>query len=159
MMNKIKFAAAILAVAGGLLAAPSAASAATAGTAESVYTVSGIHRCADANDGVGYACVNLGAASTYSATQIWINGHVDCYWWADEPIELDITWCGVGGGNGTAVLNIGINWQIPTWSAHGLYERMDILANHGGCSTWGTNSAVGKIYTWANAALQCEAPA
>jgi hypothetical protein len=139
----------------------SAASAASARPAESVYTLSGINRCAADNDGVDYACVSLAAHSTYSATQIWINGNVACTWWS-TGVEEDITWCGVGGGNGTATLNIGINWNIPAWSANGLYERMDIFANHdyGGCSTWGTNSPVGSVYNWYNdGAVQCEGAA
>jgi opacity protein-like surface antigen len=158
-MRRIKSAAALLALAAALLAVPSAAIAASVSPAESVYTHSDIYRCMLVTDGHGEACVVLGTYSTYSATQIWINGHVSCSWYANEPTNLEITWCGVGGGNGTAVLNIGVNWQVPNWDASGLYERMDILAGHGGCSTWGTNSAVGQIYTWANASLQCESAA
>jgi hypothetical protein len=157
-MCKIKSAAAVLALAAGLLAAPSAASAASARPAESVYTLSGLDRYAADNDGVDWAAVSLSAYSTYSATQIWINGHVSCTWWS-TGVEEDITWCGVGGGNGTATLNIGINWEIPAWNAYNLYERMDILAAGGGCTTWGTNSPVGSIYNWANDNLECEGPA
>jgi hypothetical protein len=158
-MSRIKLAAAMLVVAAGLLAAPGAASAVSTRPAESVYTHSDIDRCMLVNNGYGETCVVLGAYSTYSASQIWINGHVSCSWYTNTAANLEITWCGVGGGNGTAVLNIGVNWQVSNFKAYGLYERMNILAGHGGCSTSGTNRAVGDIYAWANASLQCEAAA
>ena len=40
--------------------------------------------------------------------------------------SVKITWCGVGGGNGTGALNIGDNFSFP--GIGGLYERMDIFA-------------------------------
>jgi hypothetical protein len=157
-MRNIRSAAAILAVAAALLAAPSAAS---AGPAESVYTTSSMTRCfvnTNAND---YSeCVHFQAYSTYSATQIWINGQVSCSWSSSGDITpVDITWCGVGGGNGTAYLNVGLNWNVPDWNAYGLYERMNIVSGGGGCTTFGTNSPVGQINDWWNDSLTCEAPA
>jgi hypothetical protein len=153
-MNKIKSAVAVLAAIAGLLAAPSAASAA-AKPAESVYTTSSIDRCFQVGNG-DFACVDLQAYSTYSATQIWINGQVNC---AGQGPSIQITWCGVGGGNGTAVLNIGVNWNDPNFDAYNLYERMDILAAGGGCTTWGTNEPWGLILWWFNDSLTCEASA
>jgi hypothetical protein len=173
-MRKIKLAAAVLAAVAGLLAGPVAANAASAGSAESVYTLSSMTRAFGAlepcNGDSNVLCtysgdVHFQVYSTYSASQIWINGKVSCKGQgydgnpraADGPV--DITWCGVGGGNGTAVLNVGVNWNVPAWAADGLYERMDLLAGGGGCTTWGTNSVYGYIAFWSNWELSCEAPA
>jgi hypothetical protein len=151
-MRKIKSVVAMsvvatLAVAGGVLATTGSAS------AESVYTLSYINRCANVKG--THDCVGLQANSTYSATQIWINGSVFC---GDEQGNVDVTWCGVGGGNGTATLNIGVNFNFG--AVTGLYERMDIYANDGGCSTWGSNSDVDGISQWWNAgSVVCEEPA
>jgi hypothetical protein len=154
-MGKIRSAAAVLAVVAGLLAAPSAALAASAAPAESMYTTSSIDRCFQEFNG-DFACVDLQAYSTYSASQIWINGHVNCQ---GQGPSIQITWCGVGGGNGTAALNIGVNWNDINFGAYYMYERMDILAGHGGCTTWGTNKPVGLILWWFNDSLTCEAAA
>jgi hypothetical protein len=148
-MSRIKSAAVILAAVAGLLAASGAAGAASAAPAASVYTTSSMTRCFDTQ------CVHFQAYTTYSASQIWINGHVTC----GGSIIANITWCGVGGGNGTAYLNIGLNWNVPAWDAYGLYERMNIVSGGGGCTTYGTNSDVGIINTWSNENLVCEAPA
>ena len=126
-MRKIKLAAAVLAAVTGLLAAPLAANAASARPAESVYTLSSMTRafsalepcpgdsnvyCTDSGD------VHFQVYSTYSASQIWINGKVSCkgqgYSGLPTAAPVDITWCGVGGGNGTAVLNVGVNWERPS---------------------------------------------
>ncbi len=172
-MRKIKLAAAVLAAVAGLLAAPLAANAASARPAESVYTRSSMTRAFSAlepcpGDSNVY-CTESGdvyfqAYSTYSASQIWINGKVSCKGQGyDGPpptaAPVDITWCGVGGGNGTAVLNVGVNWNVPAWSTGGLYERMDLLAGGGGCTTWGSNSIVGYIVFWDTWELSCEARA
>jgi hypothetical protein len=164
-MSKIKLAAVTLATVAGLVAVPGAAGAASASPASAeVYTTSSMIREMDNTiinaQGVSttYAStVYFQVYSTYSSSQIWINGHVTCDGGGDAPVN--ITWCGVGGGNGTAVLNVGVNWDVPDWDAYGLYERMDLLANHGGCTTWGSNSAVGEIDRWANDSLVCEAGA
>jgi hypothetical protein len=171
-MSKIKLAAAIMAMSSGLLAVPGVASAASIRPAESVYTTSYIERAFDRTDPnapatTEVAGVYLQAYSTYSATQIWVNGHVACWGetiWSTPfnppvPSPSQITWCGVGGGNGTAVLNIGVNWNVPSWNAYNLYERMDILANGGGCTTWGTNSPAGDIFKWGSYHYGCEASA
>jgi hypothetical protein len=155
-MSKIRSAAAILAVAAGLLAAPTAAMAASVRPAESVYTFSSMTRCFE-NKTLAYGCVYFQAYSTYSASQIWINGHVSCSWSGDVP--SDITWCGVGGGNGTAYLDIGLNWNVPDWGASGLYQRMNIISGGRGCTTSGTNSNAGQIDDWWNRSLICEASA
>jgi hypothetical protein len=157
-MSKFKSAFAILAVVAGLAAAPiaaSAASAASARPAEAVYTTSSIDRCFQEYSG-NFACVDLQAYSTYSATQVWINGHVKCQ---GQGPDITVTWCGVGGGNGTAVLNIGVNWNDWGFLAYNMYERMNILAGHGGCTTSGTNKPVGDIVWWFNDSLTCEAGA
>jgi hypothetical protein len=160
-MSKIKLAVAtlataILAAATGLMAAPGIANAST-------YSTSNMTRAMNntfyQNEGVvsEWDTVHFQVYSTYTASQIWINGHVTCGGGGAVPVS--ITWCGVGGGNGTAVLNVGLNWDVPSWDAYGLYERMNLLANHGGCTTKGTNSDVGEIDAWANWALTCEAGA
>ena len=157
-MRKIKSAVAVAAVAAGMLAPLLSAGTANA---ESVYTVSYINRCAvkKVNNLIpptlAYYCYHLGAHSTYSQTQIWINGTVSCYNYNNNPGGGDvngtthITWCGVGGGNGTGVLNIGAN---VTYSgiAGSYYERMNIYSGGAGCSTWGSNSDVNGISSWFN---------
>jgi hypothetical protein len=158
-MRKIKSAVAAAAACAGMLA-PLLVLGASAANAESVYTISYINRCMDIKVNnlkpptFRDYCYHLGAYSTYSQTQIWINGHVSCYGYnqasgGDENGSANITWCGVGGGNGTAVLNIGAN---VTYSgiAGSYYERMNIYSGGAGCSTWGSNSAVNGIYTWWN---------
>jgi len=163
-MRKIKLVVVALAATAGLLTAPAAAYAATR-PAESVYTTSYMDRCFDDEQNtIDYAveCIHLQVYTTYSATQIWINGHVTCNPFAKlfGPVPVDITWCGVGGGNGTAYLNIGVNWNVPTWHADNLYERMDIVKNGEGCTTpGGSNSAVGDLSGWSTRNLTCEAPA
>jgi hypothetical protein len=155
-MRRIKSAAVVAAAAAGLLAAPGAAGASSTRAAESVYTTSSMARCFTAI--INAECVNFQAYTTYSASQIWINGHVACSW-SGGPYPVDITWCGVGGGNGTAYLNIGVNWNVPAANASGLYERMNIVAGGQGCTTFGTNSTVGDVGDWWNGSLVCEAPA
>jgi len=165
-MTKIKLTAAVLAAVTGLLAAPAAANAAGARPAESVYTTSSMTRAFSSFIPCGAhgedlctvsSSVHFQVYSTYSASQIWINGHVSCSGGGYVPVN--VTWCGVGGGNGTAVLNVGVNWNVPAWGASGLYERMDILANNGGCTTFGSNSIVGAIAFWDNWELACQAGA
>ena len=152
-MRKIKSIGAILAMLAGVLvlAAPTAANAANAANAESVYTTNSIQRCLFGTN----LCMTLQAFATYSSTQIWINGHVSC---SQAGNAATITWCGVGGGNGTATLNIGVNWNWPSLRANGLYERMNIKANHGGCATWGSNANIDGN-SWFNGELTCESPA
>jgi hypothetical protein len=139
-MRKNKLAAAILAVFTGalLFAVPAAANAST-------YTESYINRCATVKSSGTNQCFQLGAYSTYTSTQIWVNGNVDC---RSLSGSVDFTWCGVGGGNGTGVLNIGGNFNMPGVS--GLYERMDIKADGKGCSTSGSNSDTGGVTNWWN---------
>jgi hypothetical protein len=156
-MWKIKSAVAAVAVSAGMLAPLLGTSTANA---ESVYTVSYINRCMDvkANNLIPPTfrdyCYHLGAYSTYSQTQIWVNGQVSCYNYnlnsgGDVNGRTNITWCGVGGGNGTGTLNIGAN---VTYSGikGSYYERMNIYSGGAGCSTWGSNSAVNGIWTWWN---------
>jgi hypothetical protein len=156
-MRKIKSAVAVAAVAAGMLASPFAAGIANAST----YTLSFIDRCAmvSLNGSVGDLqedCFQLGAYSTYSQTQVWINGSVIC-----NPYQgsVNITWCGVGGGNGTGALNIGDNFTFPG-ATGSFYERMDMFAGGAGCETWGSNSPGNGIYDWGNdGAPVCESPA
>jgi hypothetical protein len=153
-MRKIKLAVAAAAVAAGMLASPLAAGTANAST----YTISYINRCAEpaAHPNV-YDCIQLGAHSTKTDSQIWINGSVICH-----PYSGSVTysWCGVGGGNGTGALNIGVNFTFS--GITGLYERMDIFAGPDRkCNTWGSNSDTNGIDYWWNADLTpiCEQPA
>ena len=164
-MKRIKVAALALAAAAGLLAAPAAATAATTRPAESVYTISSMNRCFN-NDPASLLevveCIHFQAYTTYGATQIWINGHVTCKLQTilNGLVPVDITWCGVGGGNGTGYLNIGVDWNVPDWHADNLYERMDIVSGGAGCTTpLGTNSSVGDIYGWSNKDVTCQHPA
>jgi len=156
-MRKIRPAVAAVAVFAGILA-----SLLNAGTANaSVYSVSYINRCAAKKVSsntipptIADYCYHLGAHSTYTQTQIWINGTVSCYNYnlnigGDVNGTTHITWCGVGGGNGTGTLNIGAN---VTYSgiAGSYYERMNIYSGGAGCSTWGSNSHVNGIFAWWN---------
>jgi hypothetical protein len=148
-MRKIKLVAMALAAAAGLLATPAAASAARAASAESVYVKNYMTRCFA--DQLLVGCVYFQAYATYSATQVWINGSVYCEgegFDGNPPAPVDVTWCGVGGGNGTGFLNVGVNWNVPAWDANGLYERMDIVSGGEGCTSFGTGSDVGKITYW-----------
>lgn len=144
-MNKVKSFALMAAVAAVVLSL-------TAGTASAnVYTKSNIERCVNDTG----QCVLLQAYSTYSSSQVWINGKVYC---APEHGSAVITWCGLGGANGTVYLNIGVNWDWPNLQKAGLYERMNIWADAGGCNTWGSN---GEGLSWYNAGggPTCEQPA
>ena len=148
-MRKIKLVVVALAATAGLLATPAAAGVARAASAESVYTKSSLTRCFA--DQIFDGCVYLQAYTTYSATQIWINGSVYCKgegFDGNPPAPVDVTWCGVGGGNGTGYLNIGVNWNVPAWQASGLYERMDIVKNGEGCTSFGSDKPIGDITYW-----------
>jgi hypothetical protein len=158
-MRKTKLAAAALTAFAGLLAAPGAANA-TIAKPEYVNTTSSMSRYFAAFEECGAnVCtltdwVHFQVYSTYSASQIWVNGTPKCT--SGGAVPVTTTWCGVGGGNGTAVLNVGIDWQVLDWDAGGLYARMDLLADGQGCTTQGTNSDVGLIYAWATHDLDCE---
>lgn len=93
----------------------------------------------------------MGANSTYTQEQVWINGNVYCY---HTSGSVNIGWHGVGGGNGTGNLNIGCNFTFS--GITGLYERMSIYAAGVGCSTWGSNSNIGGITDWWNDHVYCE---
>jgi hypothetical protein len=154
-MRRIKLAAAILAAVTGLLAAPGAANATTTKPDGGVYTTSYITRTfstAYQPCSGGYLCnqtgwVHLQVYTTYTASQIWINGVPHCT--SGGAVQSNITWCGVGGGNGTADLNVGLNWDVPAWDAYGLYERMDLYPDYQTCVTDGTNWKVEEIAIWA----------
>lgn len=146
-MRKTKsFAAALAAAVGMLLASPvTASTASTASTARPASTGS----TAEPAQSEGYTYTEydlqgtlpdgyetfggLDFYSTNDENQIWINGKVNCW------VEYDWTysWCGVGGGNGTAVLNTGINLVAPgrSW-----YFRVDAYANGAGCYAWGSSN-------------------
>ena len=133
-MRKIKSLLAAAAVAAGLLMAPLTASPASA---ESVYTLSWIGFCFHASaQGCAIGNVNLTVTTTYSYSQIWINGHVSC----THGGGWVITWCS-NTNNGKSYLNVGMNWTGTPQSGidNGQYswERMNILANGAGCSPWG----------------------
>jgi len=151
-MRKIKPTVAAAALAAGMLATPLAAGTANAA---STYSISFINRCATVSGSQNHDCFQLGTYATYTNSQVWINGNVRCH-----PYSGSVTysWCGVGGGNGTGALNIGINFTFS--GVTGLYERMDVLAggnvayggNGPGCSTWGSNSSNinGNTFHWWN---------
>jgi len=141
-MRKIKLAVAAAAVAVGMLASPAAAGTANAAL---TYTISYIQRCATVHGSANIDCFKMGTYSTYSQTQVWINGRVFCNPYSGS---VTITWCGVGGGNGTGALNIGDNFTFS--GVGGLYERMNIYAGFAGCSTWGsyTTSPNGVTKWW-----------
>lgn len=142
-MRKIKLAVAAAAVAAGLLAPAFAAGTANAAL---TYTISYIQRCATVHGSANIDCFKMGTYSTYSQTQVWINGRVFC-----DPYSGSVTysWCGVGGGNGTGALNIGINFTFS--GIGGLYERMQIYAGFAGCSTWGsTHTSPNGVTRWWN---------
>ena len=151
-MRKIKLAVAAAAVAAGLLAPSLAAGTANAST----YTISYIDRCAQVIVSGGYLqtdCFQLGAYSTKTNSQIWINGNVICHPYQGS---VHITWCGVGSGNGTGALNIGDNFTFPH-ATGSYYERMDIFAGPDRkCNTWGSNSPGNGIYEWGNDGYGCE---
>jgi len=157
-MRRIKPVVAAAAVAMGLLASPLAAGSANAAT---TYTWSYINRCATVAGSGNHDCFELGAHSTYSQSQVWINGSVYCHIISGS---VKITWCGVGGGNGTGALNIGDNFTFS--GVTGLYERMNLFAggnvDYGGdgpgCSTYGSNSDTRGITNWWNGAMECEYP-
>ena len=147
-MRKIKLAMAAAAVAAGLLAPTLAAGAANAST----YTYSHIYRCVFDGDKYNQssACFILAAYSTYTQTQVWINGPVYC-----TPTEgiVNITWCGVGGGNGTGVLNIGDDFNFSR-NAKGSYYDAWIskpagrAARQSAAMRMVTASIIGIIQVW-----------
>ena len=153
-MRKIRSAVAVAAVAAGVLASPLAAGPANAST----YTISYIDRCAVMKGAPGNVdCFKLGAYSTKTNSQVWINGTVFCVPYRGS---VTITWCGVGGGNGTGALNIGDNFTFPRIG--GLYERMDIFAGPDRiCDSWGSDSDTNGIWYWFNDfhTPVCESPA
>jgi len=131
---------------------------AAAGTANAsgTYTYSYIDRCASVA-GQGTDCFELGAYTTATTSQIWINGSVSL-----SPYlgSVTVTWRGVGGGNGTASLNIGADFNLPYHT--GLYERMNIGDLVGICSTNGSNADSGGthgITGWWNVGVGCRGPA
>lgn len=101
-----------------------AGNAANAANAKSVYTHTEIIRCQISGRPTN-GCIDIFTNATYSGTQIWVNGNVQCI-----PTSFDgkarTTWCGVGGGNGTATLDVGANW---TDSEGNFYQRVNIPAN------------------------------
>jgi hypothetical protein len=149
-MRKIKSAFAALAVIAGVLGIPGTAS------AESVYTTSAVERCIGSYPA---NCVYLQAYSTYSRSQIWINGIVTC----SGTQYVIVTWC-KNTNNGQSYLNIGVNFTILPHSGGGntptgsFYYRMNIYANGNGCYSWGSNADVNGN-RWYQALYQCEAPA
>lgn len=153
-MRRIKRAASVVAVVAGILAPILAAGSANAST----YTISFIDRCARVGPSSGDLrtdCFQLGAYSTYTQTQVWINGSTICHPYQGS---VNITWCGVGGGNGTGALNIGDNFTFPG-ATGSYYERMDIFAGDAGCGTWGSNSDGNGIYQWGTTDGICQQPA
>jgi hypothetical protein len=151
-MRKIKSAVAVAALTAVALASPLAAGTANA----SVYSRSYIDRCVWIGGGQAATndCFQLGAHSTRTNTQIWINGNVWCHTYHGS---VNFSWCGVGGGNGTGALNIGANFTFPH-ATGSYYERMNLFAGPDRkCSSWGSNSDVNGITDWYTDAMACEA--
>ena len=149
-MNKIKSAAAAMALGAGMLASPVALGTAHANT----YTISYIDRCAVYISSPPVSdCMQLGTYSTYSNSQVWKNGNVFCKGYKGH---VTITWCGVGGGNGTGALNIGDNFNFS--GADGLYERITMFAGGGRCEIWGSNTDTNSLIDWLTGATVCESP-
>jgi hypothetical protein len=147
-MRKIRSAAAALGA--GILASPLALGTAHANT----YTISYIDRCAvHIASPPGSDCMQLGTYSTYSNSQVWINGNVFCKGYKGS---VKITWCGVGGGNGTGALNIGDNFTFS--GTGGLYERMTMFAGGGRCGVWGSNTNTNSLIDWSTGDQVCESP-
>ena len=134
---------------------------ATAANAD-VYTHTDMVRCYHVV--ADEACVEIFANSTYSGSQVWINGSVHCYLWYNALLgsnEQHLDWCGVGGGNGTATLNIGINWTdaFEGASIPYLYERIDIPASGSEtCTSWGSNGTYWEVQLWSNYYFVCNWP-
>lgn len=132
-MRKIKFLLAAAAVAAGLLMAPMAASPASAA---SDYTLSWVGLCYYGGaEGCAIGNVSLTVTTTYSYSQIWINGKVYC----THGGGWVYTWCS-NTNNGKSYLNVGMNWTGSTQSGFNNGEtswwRMNILANDAGCNPW-----------------------
>jgi hypothetical protein len=149
-MKKIKSAVAAVVVGAGMLASPLEMGAAHANT----YSISYIDRCAVyvASPPVS-DCMQLGTYATYSQTQVWKNGNVFCKGYRGS---VKITWCGVGGGNGTGALNIGDNFNFS--ADGGLYERITMFAGGGRCEIWGSNTDTNSLIDWSTGAEVCESP-
>jgi hypothetical protein len=153
-MKKIKSAVAVAALTAGAIASPLAVGIANA----SVYSLSYIDRCVWIGGGQAATndCFQLGAYSTRTNSQIWINGKVWCHTYHGN---VNFSWCGVGGGNGTGTLNIGDNFTFPH-ATGSYYERMNLFAGPDQkCDSWGSNSDVNGITTWYTDASGCEGSA
>jgi hypothetical protein len=128
-MRKAKsVAVALAATAGMLLASPIAASAAATSPQESVYTYSLFEVSLPGTSLSAYFYLY----TTFSQTQIWINGKVTC---PTTPGWVT-SWCS-NTNNGQAYINAGQNLTSPSGS---WYQRADIYANYSGCSWWGSSS-------------------
>jgi hypothetical protein len=68
--------------------------------------------------------------TTNTTSQVWINGTVSCTAYGGNRV----TWCGVGGGNGTGTLDTGANFTGPGGSSY--WFRFDLHAN-GTCTVRG----------------------
>jgi hypothetical protein len=153
---RIKSVGAILAVLVGVLTftAPTAASAAPTAAKSpsniSVYNYSWQDDCLYNDDEY---CAFLEVYSTYSSTQIWINGTVAC---VTSSSAMAISWCGVGGGNGTATLNVGMNVVGAILGQDYEWFRMNIYANGAGCYNWGGGPS--PLYNWTSV-WDCEVEA
>jgi hypothetical protein len=93
--------------------------------AESVYTFS------EVGVNLGDLDAEFALYATYSETQIWINGKVEC----GSTQGWVVSWCS-NTNNGKAYLNVGMNLTNPYGS---WYERMNIYANNSGCNIWGSS--------------------
>jgi hypothetical protein len=153
-MRKIRSAIAAAGVAAGVL--PSILAAGTA-SASTTYTLSYVDRCASVGSDTTYPdCFQLGAYSNKTNSQISISGQVICHPFSGK---VNISWCGVGGGNGTGTLNIGDNFTFPG-ATGSYYERMDLYAGPDPvCKSWGSNANGNGITHWWISQSGCEAPA
>jgi len=133
-MRKMKFALAAVVMAAGLLGTAGTGIASASTYDKTLFDVYAVNWAGDS----GYT--TFGTYSTYTSTQIWINGKVQC---SATPGFAAVSWCGVGGGNGTAHLNIGDNLEARNWTA---YNRANLYANGAGCYVWGGTSNGGSFH-------------
>ena len=151
--RQLSWAAAIMLATTGLIGLVGFAAPAQAST----YTISSYERCLNYVNGLNgkYYCVRIQVHTTNTSSQIWINGSTSAYYSGEAP---KITWSGLGGGNGTGKLNVGINWSWPGLSGS-FWMRLYIPAS-GGCSTSAYNANVAGA-SWFNPAggITCKAAA
>ena len=121
----------VLVTAAGLLLAGAALASGGAGAASAAPLITGYH--AQSAYGCGHASCSdvawIGFNTTNdSSSHVWINGTVA----HTQSGGAVVTWAGVGGGNGTAHLQVGANFT----SSNGVQYYYRELINSVGGSQW-----------------------